>query len=191
MQGRDLDDADEWARSWTSRTTAPAEAAAALADRVAGISASASGADDAIRVTVGSTGALTDLRLDDRVRELPGTRLAYEIMQVVRHAQANLAAQVADAVGDTVGEDSETGRAVLDSFASRFPEPRDVPEPGDPGPGDPGDPDLGDRDPGDREGGRPVMPAPPFPRFPRQGSFPSRPEFPHQPRRVSERDNAR
>lgn len=65
----------------------------------------------------------------------------------------------ASAVDDTVGGDSETGRAVLDTFAQRFPAPAVEPV-------------------------EPVMPAPkPFPTFGEQGSFPSRPAFPHQPDR--------
>lgn len=68
----------------------------------------------------------------------------------------------ASAVDDTVGGDSETGRAVLDSFAQRFPAPAVEPV----------------------EPVEPVMPAPkPFPTFGEQGSFPSRPAFPHQPDR--------
>ncbi len=159
MQGRE-DDADGWARAWSKRPSSPQDAAASLADRVAGISASATGAGDAIRVTVGSTGAITDLALDDRVQRIPAPRLAQEILQVMRDAQAELTAQVAAAVEDTVGAESETGRAVLDSFSSRFPSPR-APR---------------------AEPPEPVMPsAPPFRSFDSQPSFPARPEFPHQP----------
>lgn len=160
MQGRDIEDADGWARAWSERPTTRPEAAATLADRVAGISATATGAGDAIRVTVGSTGAITDLALDERVQRIPGPRLAQEILRVMREAQASLTAEVAAAVEDTVGGESETGRAVLDSFSSRFPSPRTE----------------------RAEPPEPVMPsAPPFRSFDSQPSFPARPEFPHQP----------
>jgi hypothetical protein len=155
--GRDLDDAADHLHPWS--VPGRADAAAALADRVAGISATATGADDAIRVTVGSSGALTDLQLADRVQRMTGAELAGEIMRTTKRAQANLTAQVASAVDDTVGSDSETGRAVLDSFAQRSPGPAEEPS-------------------------QPVMPAPkPFPAFGEQASFPSRPAFPHQPDR--------
>ena len=39
-------------------------------------------------------------------------------------AQAALAGRVATEVRATVGEDTETGRAVIPSFDSRFPAPR-------------------------------------------------------------------
>jgi hypothetical protein len=76
-------------------------------------------------VTVGSTGQVERLDLDDRVRELSGPRLADEIMSVMRRAQAALSIRVADEVRATVGEDTETGRAVIHSFDCRFPTPRD------------------------------------------------------------------
>jgi hypothetical protein len=163
--GRELDDAEGWVRSWNAQASSHTDAAALLADRVAGISAQATGLDDAIAVTVGSTGAVTDLHLTEAVEALPAARLAEEILRVMRAAQANLSTQVATAVDETVGGDSETGRAVLDSFASRFPQPRteaviEAPE-------------------------EPVMPTPPFPRFPAHSSFPTRPSFPHQPNRGS------
>jgi hypothetical protein len=67
-------------------------------------------------VTVGSAGQMERLDLDDRVRELPGPRLAQEIMAVMRRAQTALSGKVAEQVRETVGEDTETGRAVLHSF---------------------------------------------------------------------------
>ncbi|MEU1245504.1 YbaB/EbfC family nucleoid-associated protein [Micromonospora arida] len=107
--------------SWTAELSARARAAAELSDRVAAITASATGADGAVRVTVAASGALTDLRLDDRVQRIPGVELASIIMATIARAQARLTEQVSIAVHDTVGVDSETGRAVTDSFARRFP----------------------------------------------------------------------
>ena len=150
MLGRDVDDAEEWVRSWSSQVSGRAEAAAALADRVAALTASADGDGGAIRVTVASSGNLTGLALDDRVQRLPGRTLAEEIMRTVRRAQAGLSERVAEAVDETVGADTETGRAVLESFAQRFP-------------ADSGEPAA------------PVMPSPPpFP------TFRNKPTLPHQ-----------
>src|SRR3712207_6426573 len=82
---------------------------------VAALTGSAESRDGAIRVTVGSTGQVERLDLDDRVRELSGPRLAQEIMSVMRRAQAALSIRVAGEVRATVGEDTETGRAVIHS----------------------------------------------------------------------------
>jgi hypothetical protein len=128
----------------------PRAAAAALADRVAALRASASGADGAISVTVASSGNVTGLELDERSLGLGAPGLAIEILRTIRRAQSALADRVADAVEATVGAGTETGKAVLDGFTQRFPL---QPE----------------------EAVAPVMPArAPFP------SFPSTPTLPHQ-----------
>jgi len=148
--GRDVDHAEEWVRSWSSQVSGRAEAAAALADRVAGLTASATGADGAVTVTVTSSGNVAGLALTDGVQKLGGAELAGQIMTVMRRAQAGLSDRVAEAVDETVGADTETGRAVLESFAQRFPA-----ETGEPS--------------------APVMPSPPpFP------TFQNRPSLPHQ-----------
>src|SRR4051812_19552587 len=92
-----------------------------LAERVAALSASATGDDRAVTVTVSSAGIVTGLRLDDSVRRLSGETLSAEILRTMRRAQAALAEQVVVAVDETVGADTETGKAVVDSFSQRFP----------------------------------------------------------------------
>jgi hypothetical protein len=139
--GRNLEASAEAVRSWTDQASGGNDAAAALADRVASLTSTADGkaGDLALRATVASSGNLTGLEIDG------APELAGEILRTVRRAQAGLVDRVADAVAETVGADSETGRAVLDSFAQRFPI---VP------------PD------------EPVMPAPTFPTFQSRATLP-------------------
>ncbi|MEU8333770.1 YbaB/EbfC family nucleoid-associated protein [Micromonospora sp. NPDC048839] len=125
MFGRDPDAAQEMLHSWTAELSTRAQSAADLSERVAAITASATGAEGAVRLTVAASGALTDLRLDDRVQRMRSSELASIIMATVARAQAGLTEQVTVAVHDTVGTDSETGRAVTDTFARRFPPPVD------------------------------------------------------------------
>ncbi|MGC4861136.1 YbaB/EbfC family nucleoid-associated protein [Micromonospora sp. DT41] len=125
MLGRDPDAARELLHSWTAELSTRAQAAAELSERVATITASAVGADGAVRVTVAASGAVTDLQLDNRVQRMTGSELARTIMTTIARAQAGLIEQVSVAVQDTVGTDSETGRAVTDTFARRFPGPTD------------------------------------------------------------------
>jgi DNA-binding protein YbaB len=141
MIGRNLDDAEEWLRSWTAQASARAEAAQQMSERVAGLTSTASVADGAITVTVAGSGVLTGLELDDRVQRMPGRDLAAQIMRAVQKAQSGLNAKVATVVEETVGPESETGQAVLGSFERRFP---DVPD---------DEPDR-DRDDRGRDGGR-------------------------------------
>ena len=136
----------------TPADAAPASGAAAvLADRMATLVSSADGDDGAIRVTVASSGNVIGLEVGDRARKYSGAELAAVILQVMRRAQAGLVDQAAAAIEETVGTGSETGRAVLDSFARRF---------------------ALDAEQAPRA---PVMPSPPpFPRFQ------NRPTLPHQ-----------
>ncbi|WP_327035622.1 YbaB/EbfC family nucleoid-associated protein [Micromonospora ureilytica] len=128
MLGQDPEAAQEFLHSWTAELSTRAQAAAELSDRVATIAASATSADGAVRVTVAASGAVTDLRLDDRVQRIRGAELANIIMATIARAQAGLTEQVSIAVHDTVGTDSESGRAVTDSFARRFPRTPDEPD---------------------------------------------------------------
>jgi hypothetical protein len=129
----DIDAAEDWLDDWTAGVSAQAERAAALARRVAALTGSAESPDGSIKVTVGSTGQVEMLELDDRVHQVRGPELARRIMAVMRDAQAGLAGQVAVQVEQTVGSDTETGRAVIHSFETRFPaaDPENGREPGD------------------------------------------------------------
>lgn len=118
-----LDQAEDWLREWTARASSKAEAAQRMSERVAALTSTATGHDGAIKVTVGGSGVVTAMELDDRVRQLPGRELAAQIMKTIAAAQAGLNAGVAAVVNETVGAETETGRAVLGSFERRFPAP--------------------------------------------------------------------
>jgi hypothetical protein len=126
----DIDAAEEWLDSWASGVNAQAERAVTLSRRVARLTGSAESRDGSIKVTVGSSGQIEALDLDDQVQQLRGAELSRQILAVMRRAQADLSVQVAAQVRETVGADTETGRAVIHSFESRFPE-RDEDEGGE------------------------------------------------------------
>jgi YbaB/EbfC DNA-binding family len=123
----DIDAAEDWLDHWAASVSAQAERAATLSRRVAALTGRASSDDDSIKVTVGSSGQLESLDLDDRATDLRGDELSRRILTVMRKAQANLAAQVSTEVEATVGADTETGRAVIHSFSARFPAPPSPP----------------------------------------------------------------
>ena len=116
-----IDAAEEWLDTWVGQVNTQAARSVELSRRVAALTGTAEGRDGAIRIAVGSAGQIERLELDERVHELSGPRLADEIMSVMRRAQAALSSRVADQVRDTVGVDTETGRAVIHSFDTRFP----------------------------------------------------------------------
>jgi hypothetical protein len=92
---------------------AQASQAAQLAERLSQISETAVNRDGGVEVTVGPAGDLTDLRLDDSVRQWPAERIAAEILATMRDAQATRRDRIAVVVAATVGTDTATGRAVL------------------------------------------------------------------------------
>jgi YbaB/EbfC DNA-binding family protein len=120
---RDIDAAEDWLDSWTADVNEQARAAAGLARQVSALSGTAESRDGLIRVTVGSTGQIERLDLADPAAGLTGAELSRRIMRVMREAQSRLAGAVAAVVEQTVGTDTETGRAVIHSFETRFPEP--------------------------------------------------------------------
>ncbi|GIF09507.1 YbaB/EbfC family nucleoid-associated protein [Actinoplanes siamensis] len=117
----DLDAGEQWLDSWVSQVDARAERSVELSRRVAALTGSAEGRGGAIRVTVGSSGQMETLDLDDRVHELSSPQLGREIVAMIRRAQAVLSARVDEQA--TVGADREAGRVVIDAFDARFPVP--------------------------------------------------------------------
>ncbi len=130
MFGRDLDDAERWVADWSASISERAERAQRLAARVAGLAGSAESAGGLVEARVDSGGVLVALHLDDRLTGWPAARIEREIMIALRRAQATLTGRVAEAVAETVGADTETGRAVLDGYDRRFPAPPPDDHPG-------------------------------------------------------------
>ncbi|MEV6344040.1 hypothetical protein [Actinoplanes sp. NPDC051851] len=118
---RDIDAAEEWLDQWSASVGARAQDAARLAQRVSDVTARAGNRDESIVVTVASTGAIIDLRLEERVHEVPARELSRRILDVMRTAQHRLNDEISAAVRDTVGRDSAAGQAVTDAYQHRFP----------------------------------------------------------------------
>jgi hypothetical protein len=112
-----LDAAEHWVDDWQSGFEERAARARELSQRISGLTATATSEDGTIDVTVGSSGALTGLRLDEAVRRRPAADTAQRIIAVARAARTRLVEQAAVAVEETVGRDSAAGRAVVDSYA--------------------------------------------------------------------------
>jgi DNA-binding protein YbaB len=121
--GAASDSAEEWIESWATSVTERAAKAQSMAEQVSQVSASATSSDGAVEVTVAGSGAMTGLRLGEQTRKWSADQTAAEILAVMRRAQAKLASKVAEIAADTVGADSEAGKAVVASFEKRFPEP--------------------------------------------------------------------
>ena len=117
---RDIDAAEEWLDSWVASVDATAMRAVELSRRVAALTGEARSRDGSVRVAVGSAGQVVRLDLAEH------SALGREIMSLIAMAQADLSTKVAEQVQETVGADSETGRAVLQSYEERFPAPHET-----------------------------------------------------------------
>jgi phenylpyruvate tautomerase PptA (4-oxalocrotonate tautomerase family) len=119
------DAAEDWIRSWSDSVSERAAAARELADRVARLTVEATDPDRTVTTTVNGSGGLVDLRLEPGAGRIPMDDLADRILRTMRRAQGRLAERVAEEAAQTVGEDSESARAVVNSFAQRYPTTED------------------------------------------------------------------
>ena len=112
----DLDAAERAVDRWQEGFERRAGQARELAARMAALTAGARSADGLIEVTVGRSGELLDLHLDEAVRRRPAATTARDILATVTAARGALAEQAATVVEETIGADTEAGRAVLASY---------------------------------------------------------------------------
>ncbi|WP_219823976.1 YbaB/EbfC family nucleoid-associated protein [Actinokineospora auranticolor] len=115
-------------RRWSADVAAKAQRYQEMQAEVARVAVTESSRDDVVRVTVDATGAVTDLVISDRSRELPGAELAGLVLTTMRRAQSRITDEVADVMTRTVGDDPQTVAAVVGSYRERFPEPEPEPE---------------------------------------------------------------
>jgi DNA-binding protein YbaB len=119
FEGPDLDAAERRVDDWQAGFEQRAVRARELAARLAELSGAARSDDGLVTVTVGAGGALTGLELDERIRRQPAAETARQILATLAAAQADLTAKATVATDETVGADSETGKAVIASLTRR------------------------------------------------------------------------
>lgn len=121
LDGTDPGAAERLVDDWQAGFEQRAAQARELASRLAQLGASAHSDDGFVTVTVGPDGAMTGLELDEEVRRRPAAETARQILATLAAARADLTAQATTVTEETVGADSETGKAVLASLARRLP----------------------------------------------------------------------
>jgi hypothetical protein len=119
FDGRDLDAAERMVDDWQAGFEERAAQARALSGRLAALTATVRSDDELVSVTVGASGVITDLTLEEGVREQPADETARAILATMRAAQATLTRAATAATAETVGADSETGKAVIASYVAR------------------------------------------------------------------------
>ena len=107
---------EQWEHGFEER----AARARALAERMSGLSATAHAGDGIVEVTVGSAGQITGLRLDEEIRRQPAAVTTRQILAAIGAAKASLARDFARVAAETVGLESVTGQAVMNSLNARL-----------------------------------------------------------------------
>ncbi|MET8234238.1 YbaB/EbfC family nucleoid-associated protein [Micromonospora sp. NPDC005298] len=115
-----LDAADRRLADWETSLSERAARARALSTRLRAITGTATSPDGTVDVTVDSNGLLSDLRLDERIRQQSAARTARQITDTTRAAHADLLRRVDDATVETLGAGDPTGQAVVDSYRRRM-----------------------------------------------------------------------
>ncbi|HET9137785.1 YbaB/EbfC family nucleoid-associated protein [Actinophytocola sp.] len=110
-------------RRWAAAVEAKAARYQIMQAQVGEITATESSPDGVVEVTVGASGLVTDLRISDRSRELPGARLAALVLDTMRRAQSRITDKVAEVAQQTIGDDPATVASMVESYRQRFPEP--------------------------------------------------------------------
>ena len=106
----------KWAQGFADK----AEQFHAMRTHVEQVQVTESSRDGAVRVTVDSRGALTDLAFTDRIREVSPPELAAAVMTCLRRAQQQLAPLVRDAMQATVGGEEPLVDRVVSGYRERF-----------------------------------------------------------------------
>ncbi|GGQ71044.1 YbaB/EbfC family nucleoid-associated protein [Couchioplanes azureus] len=117
FDGQNLGGAERLIDDWQEEIEKRAAQGRELARRMAHLTASARSSDNLVELTVDSSGVVTDIRLDEGIRQQSAARTAREILATIGSARAALRDKAESVVADTVGVDTETGRAVLASYA--------------------------------------------------------------------------
>jgi hypothetical protein len=104
-------DAQQWLHDFEARATELRQRSAALAEGLAGASATVSAPDGSVTVTIGAGGGLENLELGRRAAEHSPARLTKVIMDTVRRGQREAATKVGE-VFAPLGGDSEAMRLI-------------------------------------------------------------------------------
>lgn len=126
--GGDGYQAEQEMRRWAAAVEEKAQRYQVMQAEVARVSVTESSRDDVVRVTVDATGAVTDLVISDKSRDLSGAELSGMVLTTMRRAQSRITEHVAEVMTRTVGDDEQTVATVVDSYRQRFPEPEPDPE---------------------------------------------------------------
>jgi DNA-binding protein YbaB len=121
--GGDAAHTEQQLNKWAADITANAQRFQDISREVAALHVRETSRDNVVEVTVDARGAVTDLRISDRAREMSGQELTALVLGTMRRAQHKITERVADAMAPMAQKDPQTVRTVVDGYQQRFPEP--------------------------------------------------------------------
>jgi DNA-binding protein YbaB len=107
---------------WAADARAKAQRYQEMQVEVSRVSTTESSPDGVVTATVDANGALTDLRITDRMKDMSGAQVAAAVLATMRRAQSRLHDRVAEVMQSTIGDDPAAMDIVLASYRGRFPE---------------------------------------------------------------------
>lgn len=122
----DLDAAEAWVDNWEASLQERADQARRLRERLEAATGVGWDRDRVVRVTVGDSGAVTDVDLGEEILRQPVATTRAQILEAARAAQADLADQAAQITAETIGTGHPTADAVIASYKRRAPEAGDT-----------------------------------------------------------------
>lgn len=123
MFGGDLESTRARLRELAQQAEQRTQQFAQVRDQIQGITVTEQSTSGAVRVTVQSSGVLTDLRLTDAIGRMRPDQVAAEVMGCIRKAQSRIADRVTTVVGENVPSDDPAARRIVEGFREQFPPP--------------------------------------------------------------------
>lgn len=106
--------------AWRARLDNLATTTATMAERMADLRVTTSDRNRTVEVTLDSTGALADLKLNRRASTIPLDALARTILATAQDARTRLATRSGELIAETLGTESPTAQAITDQVRARL-----------------------------------------------------------------------
>ncbi|WP_415645681.1 YbaB/EbfC family nucleoid-associated protein [Stackebrandtia soli] len=110
----------EWIDDWKRRADKLRDDTLEMAEKMERLSVSSVNGDNDIRVTVNSQGVVTEIRFKESVRDKPADDIAQQVLSTMRAAQNKVIEGARLVMEQTVGTESETGRAIVSGLEQQL-----------------------------------------------------------------------
>jgi DNA-binding protein YbaB len=103
-----------------ARFAAMAASTNEMAERLKGLSVMVTDPNEIVTVAVDANGTLTGIELSTRIQRTSPDVVSYTIMETLAEAKRRILEQTGEVIAETIGADSETGKAVTQNLRERF-----------------------------------------------------------------------